>query len=556
MLRLTIAEGFRKLWLANSARAGEPAPTKSLTDGEPLFSEAANPAGGSITPAPLAVPSKTKEKHAAPADRAQARRGRMKTAGDEVVPKTKISTNGIKCTCARVCVRVRVREGGAVERSVKDLFITREELEKIATYRLANQQTAKYYKDLAEDPFVTPAERDRYSQKSFNIGNCNTYWIFNAYPRIGIKDKIGAISCKDKFCPICQKAIQASRETRFTPMLNKIADDYDIYHLTLTIPNVVVTGKMKQSEFDQIHNKMISGFKLLIRHLSGNAKKNSGLGFEGYGYAGALRNLEFKISGNECHSHIHCLLAFKKGAVFEKYILNRYSYKRDGTINYFSDFEILIQKVWRLIITGVPVKKENIDALPLGYSCYMCKKEKGEYAEIFKYVTKSEKGAGFHIPFNVFARLESWLSGRRAFQGYGVFYNLQAPCPHCGRLNGLNDKKCKGCDLDILIDTTFSNTYNRLVAYLKVKDIPCKVHEELGEIMINMSTGRYLYITRAKIAVLLRKLYTDDELAAAGDLNFVNDHIPKARFELVRYEPEPELSEEQLLIADLIRPLV
>ncbi len=54
---------------------------------------------------------------------------------------------------------------------------------------------------------------------------------------------------------------------------------------------------------------------------------------------------------------------------------------------YFSDFEILLQKVWRLRYEGIKLTQKNIEGIKEGCSV-ICDNAAGKYKEVFKYATK------------------------------------------------------------------------------------------------------------------------------------------------------------------------
>ena len=115
--------------------------------------------------------------------------------------------------------------------------------------------------------------------------------------------------------------------------------------------------------------------------------------FEKYGFFGAVRALEItreKARPDYFHPHFHCLFILKKGMKLDegrKHITSfsyddedykrRHRKKVDGQVSrYFGDFEILLQKIWRLRIEGVKVNKKNIENLSEGYSV-ICNNAKG-----------------------------------------------------------------------------------------------------------------------------------------------------------------------------------
>ncbi|MGF7536557.1 hypothetical protein AAGG74_23385, partial [Bacillus mexicanus] len=99
--------------------------------------------------------------------------------------------------------------------------------------------------------------------------------------------------------------------------------------------------------------------------------------------------------------------------------------KKRNEIRLFSDEEILIQKIWYLILNDEKVTFKNIEALDVGYSCRIDKFKESDFIELFKYMTKSTTEYDKVISYEQFKTLYFALDGRRQIQGYGCFYNLK-----------------------------------------------------------------------------------------------------------------------------------
>nr|AAB02938.1 RepB homolog [Clostridium sp. MCF-1] len=196
---------------------------------------------------------------------------------------------------------------------------------------------------------------------------CNKYWLMDKYEMQKIKDFQKTNLCLDKFCNNCKKVKQASRMSKYIPEIEPYREN--LYHLTLTLPNC--TGV----ELRYTYDKMAKAFKRLIRYLTGNLEWK-GLDFSNWGYKGSVRSLEVTFKGDSYHPHFHVALWLTGQNFLGEYEnTNVYSYDfRNGfgeLKQLFCEQEILIQKIWYLLLNGQKVTKDSIDSLKLGYSCIL-----------------------------------------------------------------------------------------------------------------------------------------------------------------------------------------
>lgn len=278
--------------------------------------------------------------------------------------------------------------------------------------RYLNEQYADYYQRLYEE-----TNNDTLANISQRVMNCNYFWYGDDYPMQRVFDVKRVSLCHDKFCANCQHLKQAVRLMKFTPLFENLRNDYSMYHLTLTVPNV--NGIKLKSTISDMYN----AFKKLIRYLSGDAKIR-GVDFSQYGYAGAIRCLEITMNLSEYHPHIHCLLLLKKDLQLTQYIKNKYSYSNGVLVRMFSDLEIAIQKIWCLAFNGLRVDLKSIDNVPDGYSCTLDEVNNNEWHEVFKYVTKLSNNGNVYPDYEQFKTLYYALYNRRIMQSYGVLYGI------------------------------------------------------------------------------------------------------------------------------------
>ena len=396
---------------------------------------------------------------------------------------------------SNVQYRFRNRAGATFdELSALELnFVHLEEV--FANTEINRDRIVPYFQELAED-----GGGPNLYDVADNVRDCYRNWQFDVYKKQKVKDLKHVTLCHNKFCPNCQKLIQASRLYRFAPAISELQNDYDVYHLTLTVENVT------NSDLNYTVTKTFKSFSRLIKYFSGNTEAE-GLSFASMGYGGAIRNLEIVYKGvkvdeetgeyvREYHPHIHAILLLKKGLMLDKHIKNKFSFSnRDNDKTPFSDEEILIQKVWKLIYDGDRVTKENVDKLDLGYSCKLDYVGDRIY-EAFKYAIKLDKGQEF--TYDVFRDYYFALHRRRCFQGYGKLYNIVG-------------------DDEIIEDVI--DKYTEIIARLKLVEEPKEEWSDIEQVRTDVERGKYKIISKRAIYQALKtykipKLYevSEDEV--------------------------------------------
>lgn len=417
----------------------------------------------------------------------------------------------------------------------EQLRISRQYAQDVARRLLHNETISEYFELLYEE-----TENLRFLQLANDVYNCNRFWAFDRFDGHRVYDLSHVNLCHSRFCPNCQKMIQASRLYRFTPELDKALDAYDLYHITFTIPNV---PGVKLRTYIRI---MARAFKRLILYISGR-KKIRDIDLARYGFYACLRNLEvtFNNRRNDYHPHYHCIFALRKGLDLPKYVKNEYSYDyvrdpysgrtRRVYKRSFSDFEILLQKLWRALIeqeeaktyktlmlesrlgpavkvpaldaldedTAVrkqkakdaPITRQRLDDLDVGYSCIADKVETdseagdAKYYEVFKYAFKLTSDERELLTFSQFKTLYFALKGVRTMQGYGAWYNLK-------------------CDDDI--DDSVHEFYAVFRAYLMQSDDPVRVRLAPADVVKEMDLGEYAFVSRRAIQRKLNDLSDAD----------------------------------------------
>lgn len=324
---------------------------------------------------------------------------------------------------------------------------------------------------------------DTLERNTIRLDNCNRFWQLDKYQVQKIKDFKKTNLCHDKFCSNCKKVKQAARMAKYIPEIEQYKDR--LFHLTLTLPNC------SGDELLFTYKKMAKCFKSLIRYLTGNLTIK-GIDFSSWGYEGAVRSLEVTFEGNSYHPHFHVGIVLGSQLLGRKTIINKYSWDyRTGLAELkrlFSEQEILIQKIWYLLINGVKVTKNAIDDLEEGYSCTMDKFPEDAYAELFKYMTKETDEKGNVLTYENFISLYYGLYRVKQIQGYGCLYQITDD----GDLEGLEEK------------------YDEFIQEIRKKESPILVYEQPKDLLLD---SEYTLISRKNYFKFLRQLNdnTDSE---------------------------------------------
>lgn len=322
-----------------------------------------------------------------------------------------------------------------------------------------------------------------YQGRARSVALCCKWWDMEYYRLQSVKDIKRVNLCRDKFCYNCQSLLALKRQNKYSPVLDSLYNDYTLCHVVVTVPNVPY---IPQDGLKETVKKMYLKFKHLTRFLSGD-KKVRGVNFSEFGYAGAVRALEVTTNAeNTFHPHFHCIMLLRKGFKPERNYINSFSFDNGKLARKFSAFEILLQKVWFLLMNDIPVTRESIDGLKEGYSVICDPVERGEYHEVFKYACKGAFKDGTIYDRTIFRALYFALHGRRMIQGYGVLHNF------------------KDEDGEIL-EADLTENYEAMVAQLHYLEDPVFVVEHLDHIIeekncryISKNNLRKLLIQRRK----------------------------------------------------------
>lgn len=352
-----------------------------------------------------------------------------------------------------------------------------------------NQYIAEFYERFADEnsmPFLTPTgeivygKDENFLRRAKRVKECCGSWTFDFYKKSKYKNLIRVDRCDDRFCLNCQSLAADQRFAQYSPILDSYSNEYDLYHVVLTVPNV------DAERLADTITIMLDRFAYLIRFFQGT-KKVRGIDFKKYGWVGAVRALEITVSKKDgsYHPHLHCMFVLKKGLDMSKIYWNRFSEDRTGRTptKLYSEFEVLLQRIWCLLILKIKVTKENVENIgefcnyPDGFSC-TADLSNGKYHEIFKYAIKGTFKNETLFDYEAFLTLYIALFNRRCYQTYGCLakYDFNVVDENLGL-------------------TSPDEAFDMFLANLK--EIPSRIEELLHSILESSKAGEFQYISKA-----------------------------------------------------------
>ena len=285
----------------------------------------------------------------------------------------------------------------------------------------SNDQIEEYYTRMLVSGIIKnrmpPTEISTLRNRLKRLENCNKFWLVETYEASHIKVLMRTFLCKDKFCSNCCQIKKLILQNRFLPYMEQYKDS--LYHLVLTVPSC--SGEKLKKTIRQ----MTACFKTLVTYLNGN-KKVKGIDLSEYGFQGCLRSLEITYKKDIYHPHFHVAMVLNHGNCIEnKYISNEFS---TSGKRLFSDFEVMIQRIWWLLINHKRLTLNNILGNSTSLGCYSCiadKFQSDDYGNLFGYLTKKYSEDKSPMTYENFKTLYHALNRVRQIQGYGVFYNIK-----------------------------------------------------------------------------------------------------------------------------------
>ena len=368
--------------------------------------------------------------------------------------------------------------------SLSEFVIDKGYFTDIKNHIIHNYKIAEFYENLYSETHY-----ESYLNKSKNVDLCFKYIDVDYYRFQSVKDIKRVNLCRDKFCFNCQSMLSIKRQGRFAPQLDIHSKEYKVCHMIVTVPNC------EPEELKPMLDKMYIKFPFLMRYFRGKAKV-SGIDFKKFGYGGAVRGLEVTYNNitGEYHPHFHCMVLFRQDLDFTLKHRNSFSYSYGVFERDFSDLEILIQKIWYLLMNDIRVTLSAIDGLNEGYSVKV-EDSQGYYHECFKYAIKGafDPSQGSYIyKETVFRVLQEALNNRRMVQGYGLLHNFN--------------------DLDgEILEAEVVEEYLKLISELRAVEIPDFYVESLDELIERSKTCKYISKSNLKRLIMERKRMEENE---------------------------------------------
>lgn len=394
-----------------------------------------------------------------------------------------------------------------MENNVKtDNLMTHDDFLSVSRRCHYNQFIADFYKRFADDNRVPIrlsqtgeiifGKDENFVRRSERVRKCCSSWTFDFYKKTGYKNLVRVDRCDDRFCLNCQALKADQRFVQYSPIFDQWTDTNDMYHVVLTVPNV---------DDDNLPNTvtlMLDRFSYLIRYFNGT-KKIKGVDFGQYGYRGAVRSLEITVSKTDgsYHPHLHCIFVLEKDLDMSQVYWNQFSEDRYGRqeTRLFSEFEVLLQRIWCLLILRIKVTKETIEGIadvcdyPDGFSC-RADLSNGKYHEVFKYAIKGSFKNETLFKYENFLTLYRALFNRRCYQTYGCLskYDFNEVDEYLGF-------------------RTPDESFDLFIASLQGEEIPKRIEELLGQILVNTSKEEFKYISRATFSRHFKALSEEDK---------------------------------------------
>lgn len=359
--------------------------------------------------------------------------------------------------------------------SLENLALSYEHFTRIEKKIRFNDTIASFYRQMFEE-----TADFTFQNRSRSVDLCSKYMDVDYYRLQGVKCIKRINLCKDRFCQNCQSLLAQQREIKYTPILDAYSKDFDLYHVVFTVPNCI--GDDLCRTIDAMYKK----FAYMVRYFN-ERKRIRGISFAKYGFQGAIRSLEItqNLSEHTYHPHFHCIFIMKKGLVLDKSCINQYSYEGETLQRKFSELEILLQKIWYLLLNGVEVNYDNIHSCGQGYSVIADPAE-GNYHQVFKYAVKGCFKDDKIFDYETFKTLYAALHSRRIIQAYGVLHNIDF-------------------DADDILDEQTDEQYDAVIQKLEQIEKPVFIAETLNIVMLEVLRSNVRYISKANIKALLAR---------------------------------------------------
>lgn len=325
------------------------------------------------------------------------------------------------------------KEQKTTEQVLKSYLFEKDDFVSVSRRCHYNKFIAGFYERMAEEddvPYIDCHGELRFGKNlnmlsiARSVFECNKHWKFNFFEQSKAKVFVKVNRCKNRFCLNCQSMAADQRYAQYGKVLDEYVADYDLYHVVFTVPNV------SAEKLEDTLSLMIDKFSYMIRYFDGR-KGIRGVNLKSLGYVGCAREIEITVSKRDgsFHPHIHSIWILKKGLNFAPVFFNNFSVDRTGRNpdRYFTELELLFQRMWCLLIMRKTVNKANLNNIeevtgyPDGFSC-TADLSNGDYHEIFKYAIKGTFKEETLFKYETFKTLYKALFGKQAYATYGCLF--------------------------------------------------------------------------------------------------------------------------------------
>lgn len=410
------------------------------------------------------------------------------------------------------------------EKVQSENLITHEDFLSVSRRVRYNQYIAEYYERFAEEnemPIgLTPEGEVKYgADPNFKriakrMKECSRKWTFDFYKAAKYKNLVRVDRCMDRFCLNCQALKADQRLAQYSSILDSYVGTNDLYHAVFTVPNV------SAERLADTVRLMLDRFSYLVRFLDGR-KRIRNVDFEQYGFIGGARALEITVSKKDgtYHPHLHTILILKKDLPMDQVYWNRFSEDRSGRnpTRLFSEFDMLLQRIWCLLMLRIKVTKENIEHIadlcdyPDGFSC-RADLSNGKYSEIFKYALKGSYKTETLFTYEAFLTLYKAMFNVRAYETYGCL------------------KKWDFNDVDESLGLNSPDeAFDLFLARLQRAEHPERIDEILATVLKFTLDEKYKYVSKATFTRHFKALSEEDKIEAMKKLDEI---IVQERIEL------------------------
>lgn len=285
-----------------------------------------------------------------------------------------------------------------------------------------NIYQAEYYDRMAED-----YHDELFHRKAEKTLNCSKVWHLDYYKKHGIKNIREIIRCTDNFVMSGSKPEGAAAIRSLCPAAKRIRNG--LRHLSCDYHGSERNGRKIKMDVRQNDKPIFPTDRVFLR-----PQENQRSGFREIRLCGRVRSLEITTGKRkqygDFHPHFHCMVVLKKGLNLPKIVENSFSKTKTqhGEIvrTKFSALEVLLQKIWCLLMLDIPVTKDNIRNMRMltegkykdGFDV-VANNARGKYHEIFKYAIKGTYKQEKIFSYEDMCCLYDALKNRRTYQTYG-----------------------------------------------------------------------------------------------------------------------------------------